>query len=151
MTDHQQAAIEAAAKQHSPHLWDGRFRAALLRTKYFTSEQADEGVEKNRAEILAEAEEYITAAEPHLRKKVRAEVAAEIRASLPRDLAASAQDLDGWFSDMTGDLNIVVEVDEDMTPVGYGFELEAATGTIDLHLLADIAARIAEGEPHDGM
>ena len=45
----------------------------------------------------------------------------------------------------TGDLNIVVEVDEDMTPVGYGFELEAATGTIDLHHLADIAARIAEG------
>ena len=25
------------------------------------------------------------------------------------------------------------------------------TGTIDLHHLADIAARIAEGEPHDGM
>ena len=74
-----------------------------------------------------------------------AEVAAEIRASLPRDLAVSTQDLDGWFSDMTGDLNIVVEVDEDMTPVGYGFELEAATGTIDLHHLADIAARIAEG------
>ncbi len=49
---------------------------------------------------------------------------------------------------MTGDLNIVVEVDEDMTPVGYGFELEAATGTIDLHHLADIAARIAEGVDH---
>ena len=74
MTDHQQAAIEAAAKQHSPHLWDGQFRAALLRTKYFTSEQAYEGVEKNRAEILAEAEEYITAAEPHLRKKWAEEV-----------------------------------------------------------------------------
>ena len=93
----------------------------------------------------------IAAAEPHLRKQVRAEVAAEIRASLPRDLAASAQVLGGWFSGMTGDLNIVVEVDEDMVPVGYGFELEAATGTIDLHHLADIAARIAEGEPHDGM
>ena len=68
--------------------------------------------------------------------------------SLPRDLAASAQDLDGWFSGMTGDLDIVVEVDEDMVPVGYGFELEAATGTIDLHHLADIAARIAEGGNH---
>ena len=90
----------------------------------------------------------LKAAEPHLRKKVRAEVAAEIRASLPRDLAASTQDRDGWFSGMTGDLNIVVEVDEDMTPVGYGFELEAATGTIDLHHLADIAARIAEGVDH---
>ena len=93
--------------------------------------------------VLAEA--AATAAYPAIEKQVRAEVAAEIRASLPRDLAAGTQDLDGWFSDMTGDLNIVVEVDEDMTPVGYGFELEAATGTIDLHLLADIAARIAEG------
>ena len=71
--------------------------------------------------------------------------AARSRGRLARISAASAQDLDGWFSDMTGDLNIVVEVDEDMTPVGYGFELEAATGTIDLHHLADIAARIAEG------
>ena len=65
--------------------------------------------------------------------------------------ALAVQVLGGWFSGMTGDLDIVVEVDEDMTPVGYGFELEAATGTIDLHHLADIAARIAEGEPHDGM
>ena len=87
----------------------------------------------------------LKAAYPAIEKQVRAAIAAEIRASLPRDLAASTQDLDGWFSDMTGGLNIVVEVDEDMTPVGYGFELEAATGTIDLHLLADIAARIAEG------
>ena len=92
-----------------------------------------------------EARATIHAAYPAIEKQVRAEVAAEIRASLPRDLAASTQDLDGWFSDMTGGLNIVVEVDEDMVPVGYGFELEAATGTIDLHLLADIAARIAEG------
>ena len=92
-----------------------------------------------------EALATINAAYPAIEKQVRAEVAAEIRASLPRDLAASAQDPDGWFSDMTGDLNIVVEVDEDMVPVGYGFELEAATGTIDLHHLADIAARIAEG------
>ena len=38
----------------------------------------------------------------------------------------------------------MVEVDEDMTPVGYGFELEAATGTIDLHHLADIAATLKE-------
>ena len=91
-----------------------------------------------------EALATIHAAYPAIEKQVRAEVAAEIRASLPRDLAASTQDLDGWFSDMTGGLNIVVEVDEDMTPVGYGFELEAATGTIDLHHLADIAARIAE-------
>ena len=91
-----------------------------------------------------EAELAVAAAEPYLRKKVRAEVAAEIRASLPRDLAASAQDPGGWFSGMTGDLDIVVEVDEDLVPVGYGFELEAATGTIDLHHLADIAARIAE-------
>lgn len=74
MTDHQQAAIEAAAKQHSPHLWDGRFRDSLLRLRGFTPEIADEGVEKNRAEILAEAEEYITAAEPHLRKKWAEEV-----------------------------------------------------------------------------
>ena len=95
-----------------------------------------------------EALATIHAAYPSIEKQVRAEVAAEIRASLPRDLAASTQDLDGWFSGMTGDLNIVVEVDEDMTPVGYGFELEAATGTIDLHHLADIAARIAEGVDH---
>ena len=74
MTDNMKDAVEAAAKQHSPHLWGGRFRAALLQTKYFTSEQADEGVEKNRAEILAEAEEYITAAEPHLRRKWAEEI-----------------------------------------------------------------------------
>lgn len=30
----------------------------------------------------------------------------------------------------------MVEVDEDMTPVGYGFELEAATGTIDVQKVA---------------
>ena len=78
MTDHQQAAIEAAGKQPPPPLWGGQIRAALLRTKYFTSEQAYEGVEKNRAEILAEAEEYITAAEPHLRKKWAEEEAAKL-------------------------------------------------------------------------
>ena len=126
MTDHQQAAIEAAEDALRADIWDG------------DPEDIPPTMER-------EAELAVAAAEPHLRKKVRAEVAAEIRASLPRDPAASAQDLDGWFSDMTGDLNIVVEVDEDMTPVGYGFELEAATGTIDLHHLADIAARIAEG------
>lgn len=133
MTDHQQAAVEAGADRL---LW-----------KF---EDLPHGTRGQVAPYVTEthrewAEDIITAAEPHLRKKVRAEVAVEIRASLPRDLAASAQDLDGWFSGMTGDLNIVVEVDEDMTPVGYGFELEAATGTIDLHHLADIAARIAEG------
>ena len=74
MTDHQQAAVEAAAKQHSPHLWDGRFRDSLLRLRGFTPEIADEAVEKRRAEILAEAQEYIVAAEPHLRKKWAAEV-----------------------------------------------------------------------------
>ena len=126
MTDHQQAAIEAAEDALRADIWDG-------------------DPEDITPTMGREAELAVAAAEPHLRKKVRAEVAAEIRASLPRDLAASTQDLDGWFSDMTGDLNIVVEVDEDMTPVGYSFELEAATGTIDLHLLADIAARIAEG------
>ena len=126
MTDYQQAAIEAAEDALRADIWDG------------DPEDIPPTMER-------EAELAVAAAEPHLRKKVRAEVAAEIRASLPRDLAASAQDLDGWFSDMTGDLNIVVEVDEDMTPVGYGFELEAATGTLDLHHLADIAARIAEG------
>ena len=126
MTDHQQAAIEAAEDALRADIWDG------------DPEDIPPTMER-------EAELAVAAAEPHLRKKVRAEVAAEIRASLPRDLAASTQDLDGWFSDMTGDLNIVVEVDEDMVPVGYGFELEAATGTIDLHHLADIAARIAEG------
>ena len=126
MTDHQQAAIEAAEDALRADIWDG-------------------DPEDIPPTMGREAELAVAAAEPYLRKKVRAEVAAEIRASLPRDLAASTQDLDGWFSDMTGGLNIVVEVDEDMTPVGYGFELEAATGTIDLHLLADIAARIAEG------
>ena len=74
MTDHQQAAIEAAAKQHSPHLWDEQFRDSLLRLRGLTPEIADEAVEKRRAEILAEAEEYITAAEPHLRRKWAAEV-----------------------------------------------------------------------------
>ena len=69
MTDHEQAAIEAAAKQHSPHLWDWRFRDSLLLLRGFTPEIADEAVEKRRAEILAEAQEYIVAAEPHLRKK----------------------------------------------------------------------------------
>ena len=126
MTDHQQAAIEAAAEAMATD-WNPD------RDPVLTAILRDYSVSA------------IAAAEPHLRKKVRAEVAAEIRASLPRDLAASTQDLDGWFSGMTGDLNIVVEVDEDMVPVGYGFELEAATGTIDLHHLADIAARIAEG------
>ena len=33
-----------------------------------------EAVEKRRAEILAEAQEYIAAAEPHLRRKWAAEV-----------------------------------------------------------------------------
>ena len=125
MTDYQQAAIEA------------------LKDEVYAQLDGNYGDFNTLSE--EEAESILAAAEPHLRKKVRAEVAAEIRASLPRDLAASTQDLDGWFSGMTGDLNIVVEVDEDMTPVGYGFELEAATGTIDLHHLADIAARIAEG------
>ena len=126
MTDHQQAAIEAAAEALRADIWDG-------------------DPEDIPPTMGREAELAVAAAEPHLRKKWAAEVAAEIRASLPRDLAAGTQDLGGWFSDMTGDLNIVVEVDEDMTPVGYSFELEAATGTIDLHHLADIAARIAEG------
>ena len=78
MTDHQQAALEAAAKQHSPHLWDGRFRDSLLRLRGFTPEIADEAVEKRRAEILAEAQEYIAAAEPHLRKKWAEEEAAKL-------------------------------------------------------------------------
>ena len=126
MTDHQQAAIDAAAEVMAT---DGNPDRDPVLTAIFRDYSVS----------------AIAAAEPYLRKKVRAEVAAEIRASLPRDLAASAQDLGGWFSDMTGDLKIVVEVDEDMTSVGYCLELEAATGTIDLHHLADIAARIAEG------
>ena len=126
MTDHQQAAIEAAEDALRADIWDG-------------------DPEDIPPTMGREAELAVAAAYPAIEKQVRAEVAAEIRASLPRDLAASAQDRDGWFSGMTGDLNIVVEVDEDMTPVGYGFELEAATGTIDLHHLADIATRIAEG------
>ncbi len=125
MPDHQQAALTAMQDEIYMQL---------------NCQYGDFNIPSNE-----EVKAILAAAEPHLRKKVRAEVAAEIRASLPRDLAAGTQDRDGWFSDMTGDLNIVVEVDEDMTPVGYGFELEAATGTIDLHLLADIAARIAEG------
>ena len=127
MTDHQQA-IEAGARA---------LHAEFSRAYGLVGTIWDD----YKLEALA----TIHAAYPAIEKQVRAEVAAEIRASLPRDLAASAQVLGGWFSGMTGDLNIVVEVDEDMTPVGYGFELEAATGTIDLHHLADIAARIAEG------
>ena len=100
MTDHQQAVIEAAAQQHSPHLWDGRFRDNLLRLKGFTPEIADEGVEKNRAEILAEAEEYITAAEPYLRKKWAEELVERIGAS---DLGAPLRiDPDGTFRMATG-------------------------------------------------
>lgn len=131
MTDHQQAALTA--------MQDEIYRQ--LNCQY-----GDFNIPSNE-----EVKAILAAAEPHLRKKVRAEVVAEIRASLPRDLAAGTQDRDGWFSGMTGDLNIVVEVDEDMTPVGYGFELEAATGTIDLHHLADIAARIAEGVEEAGI
>ena len=131
MTDHQQA-IEAGARA---------LHAEFSRAYGLVGTIWDD--------YKLEARATIHAAYPAIEKQVRAEVAAEIRASLPRDLAASTQDLDGWFSGMTGDLNIVVEVDEDMTPVGYGFELEAATGTIDLHHLADIAARIAEGADHD--
>lgn len=127
MTDHQQA-IEAGARA---------MHAEFSRAYGLVGTIWDD--------YKLEARATIHAAYPAIEKQVRAEVAAEIRASLPRDLAASTQDLDGWFSGMTGDLNIVVEVDEDMTPVGYGFELEAATGTIDLHHIADIAARIAEG------
>ena len=95
MTDHQQAAIEAAAQQHSPHLWDGRFRDSLLRFRGFTPEIADEAVEKRRAEILAEAQEYIAAAEPHLRKKWAEELVRRVDAS---DLGAPLRiDPDGTF------------------------------------------------------
>ena len=128
MTDHQQAALTAMQDEIYMQL---------------NCQYGDFSAPSNE-----EVKAILAAAYPAIEKQVRAEVAAEIRASLPRDLAASTKDLDGWFSDMTGDLNIVVEVDEDMTPVGYGFELEAATGTIDLHHLADIAARIAEGVDH---
>lgn len=128
-----QEAIEAAAQSIYETSWYGyvflRWGEIAEANKIFYRQRA--------AACLAEVL-------PAIEKQVRAEVAAEIRASLPRDLAASAQDPGGWFSGMTGDLNIVVEVDEDMTPFGYSFELEAATGTIDLHHLADIAARIAE-------
>ena len=128
MTDHQQAALTA--------MQDEIYRQLNCQYGDFSAPSNEE------------VKAILAAAYPAIEKQVRAEVAAEIRASLPRDLAASAQVLGGWFSGMTGDLNIVVEVDEDMTPVGYGFELEAATGTIDLHHLADIAARIAEGVDH---
>ena len=147
MPDHQQAAIEAVIAEVKEHSWltvpdEGSECACGFALTEFPLEYAGDAYWQHVASCL------IAAAEPHLRKQVRAEVAAEIRASLPRDLAASAQYPDGWFSDMTGDLDIVVEVDEDMVPVGYGFELEAAAGTIDLHHLADIAARIAEGVDH---
>ena len=125
MTDHQQAALTA--------MQDEIYRQLNCQYGDFNTPSNEE------------VKAILAAAYPAIEKQVRAEVAAEIRASLPRDLAASAQVLGGWFSGMTGDLNIVVEVDEDMAPVGYGFELEAATGTIDLQHIAAYAARIAEG------
>ena len=94
MTDHQQAALTA--------MQDEIYRQLNCQYGDFNTPSNEE------------VKAILAAAEPHLRKKVRAEVAAEIRASLPRDLAASTQDLGGWFSGMTGDLDIVVEVDEDM-------------------------------------
>ena len=71
MTDHQQAAIEAAAEALRADIWDGY-------------------PEDIPPTMGREAELAVAAAEPHLRKQVRAEVAAEIRASLHHlaDIAA---------------------------------------------------------------
>ena len=126
MTDYQQAALTA--------MQDEIYRQLNCQYGDFNTPSNEE------------VKAILAAAEPYLRKKWAEELVERIGAS---NLGAPLRiDPDGWFSGMTGDLDIVVEVDEDMVPVGYGFELEAATGTIDLHHLADIAARIAEGGNH---
>ena len=63
---------EAAARQHSPHLWDGRLAKDLARIPWFhTDDQVNEAVERKRAEKIADARDYLTGAIPELISTVR--------------------------------------------------------------------------------
>ena len=89
----------------------------------------------------------ITAALPAIEKEIRAQVAAELRGELPVQLAETAQSRIGWLSDMQG-LHPEASEDDpcDDTWVIFKDFYGRPFGSIDLHHIAEYAAKIAEGE-----
>ena len=79
---------------------------------------------------------------PHIEKEIRAQVAAELRGELPVQLAETAESDTGWLYDMSDWGPCPSEGNEH---VDFRDENGFNIGSIDLHLIAAIAAGIAEG------
>ena len=84
----------------------------------------------------------ITAALPAIEKEIRAQVAAELRGELPVQLAETAQSPSGWLSDAQVWLP---EPDALYERIGLVCDGLGGVSAIDLHHIAEHAARIAEG------
>lgn len=70
--------VLSVAKSFSPHLWNGRHEATLLKLgPLFTSEQAAEAAEKKRTERLSEVGEIVAASDALLRTDAAVERVAE--------------------------------------------------------------------------
>lgn len=67
--------VESVAREHSPHLWDGRFRGTLASILNLTDEQVAKSVAEKQVEKLQEAEEYLLAFYPLLEKQIREQIA----------------------------------------------------------------------------
>lgn len=90
--------------------------------------------------------DVLTAALPAIEKQIREQVAAELRGELPVQLAETAGSDTGWLYDMSDWGPCQSEWSEHVDFVDEnGFRI----GSIDLHLIAGIAARIAKGSIHD--
>ena len=93
-----------------------------------------------------QAQLALNAALPAIEKEIRAQVAAELLGELPVQLAETAQSRIGWLSDMQG-LHPEASEDDpcDDTWVIFKDFYGRPFGSIDLHHIAEHAARIAEG------
>ena len=86
---------------------------------------------------------YLEAALPAIEKEIRAQVAAEIRDELPVQLAETADSPSGWLSDAQVWLP---EPDALYERIDLVSDCAGGVCSIDIHHIAEHAAKIAEGE-----
>ena len=98
------------------------------------------------AVIRHQAQLALEAALPAIEKEIRAQVAADLWCELPVQLAETAGSDTGWLSDAQ---DWEPKADEDQEFIDFAADNGYLLGSIDLHHIAEHAARIAEGGNND--